>query len=274
MEFNGQSLKSQWSDIDFSSDPDTYIRLTDELRRGDDEKVRDYRHIFDHLSAKPGEIIADIGCGTGGATRALVKSVDQLERVIGIDKSKTMIREASRRLKDPQIPIKYLHADAHSLPIESNTLDACFATGTLEIVNDPQKVIEEMSRVVRPKGRIVVNIPDMDATIIDSTNRETTRKIVHFVADHETNGWFGRQLPRILKEIDFRDIAVFPYAWMIDDFRFLQDSFFRGVTERATAAQVISRDEAKIWVDEMRRRDRTKSFFAGLINFVIAARKP
>jgi ubiquinone/menaquinone biosynthesis C-methylase UbiE len=269
-----QSLKSQWSDIDFSPDPDTYIKLTDELRHGDDENVRDYSHIFDQLSAQPGEIIADIGCGTGGATRALVKSVDQLEKVIGIDKSKTMVREASRRLKDPQLPIKYLHADAHSLPIESNTLDACFATGTLEIVADPQKVFGEMTRVVRPKGRIVVNIPDMEATIIDSTNRETTRKIVHFVADHETNGWFGRQLPRILKEIDFRDIAVYPYAWIIDDFSFLQDSFFRGVTDRATAAHVISSEEAMIWIDEMRGRDHTNRFFASLINFVIAARKP
>jgi hypothetical protein len=120
----------------------------------------------------------------------------------------------------------------------------------------------------------VVNIPDMEATIIDSTNRETTRKIVHFVADHETNGWFGRQLPRILKEIDFRDIAVYPYAWIIDDFSFLQDSFFRGVTDRATAAHVISSEEAMIWIDEMRGRDHTNRFFASLINFVIAARKP
>lgn len=90
MENNVQSLKSQWSDIDFSPYPDTYIKLTDELRRGNDENIDDYDHIFSRLSAQSGETIADIGCGTGGATRALVKSVNQLGKVIGVDKSKTM----------------------------------------------------------------------------------------------------------------------------------------------------------------------------------------
>jgi hypothetical protein len=65
-----------------------------------------------------------------------------------------------------------------------------------------------MARVTRPGGRVVVFDFDWDTLIIDHPAKATTRTIVLSYSDAITNGWIGRQLPRLLKEQRLNVLSV------------------------------------------------------------------
>jgi SAM-dependent methyltransferase len=50
-------------------------------------------------------------------------------------------------------------ADIHHLPMDDNSYDCIFCTGTLEHVRDPWRVIKEIQRVLKPGGIVHVDVP-------------------------------------------------------------------------------------------------------------------
>ncbi|MHB1317027.1 MAG: class I SAM-dependent methyltransferase [Anaerolineae bacterium] len=97
----------------------------------------------------PGERALDVGTGTGNYACAL--AARGLE-VTGIDPSEAMLAVA--RLK-PQ-PVTWLQAAAECLPCEDDSFDLVVSVTALEFVADPRRALQEMFRVLRPGGRLVV----------------------------------------------------------------------------------------------------------------------
>ncbi len=56
--------------------------------------------------------------------------------------------------------------------------DGAFAARLLLHANDPDAIVHEMVRVVRPGGRIVVMDWDFDSVVVDHPERELTRRLV------------------------------------------------------------------------------------------------
>src|SRR5688572_26216385 len=156
------NLKIAWKTIDQSTDPDLFVRFMDTLRGGKDDDPDQYRAVFQLLSVHEGEKVLDVGCGTGGAVRALARQVGNSGVVVGVDYSATMINEALKRSAGLDLPVEYRKADAHSLPFDDNAFDACFSLRSFEILDDPRRALGEMVRVIRSGGRIFINGPDID----------------------------------------------------------------------------------------------------------------
>lgn len=49
-------------------------------------------------------------------------------------------------------------ADSHSLPFEDNSYDLAICTGTLNLCQDPQRVLSELGRVLKPGGIIHLEV--------------------------------------------------------------------------------------------------------------------
>ena len=269
-----QNLKTAWMTIDKSTDPDSFVRFMDTLRGGKDDDPDQYRAVFDLLSVSKGERILDIGCGTGGAVRALAPLVGDSGRVVGVDNSATMIKEAQKRSAGSALPVEYKTADAHSLPFDDNAFDGSFSLRAFEILQDPRQALVEMVRVTRPGGRIFINGPDIDMWAIDATDRDLTRKIVHYICDHETNGLVGRQLPGWCNELGLNEIAVVPLTSVVTDFRLLFDLWLGGLVERAQRAGAITEEEANRWINDLESRYEAGKFFCSQTVFRVIARKP
>jgi SAM-dependent methyltransferase len=90
----------------------------------------------------------EVGCGTGHFTRWLAARIPQ---VVGLDRAPAMLAEARRRSPD----LRLIQADAHALPIRSQTIDLAFFVLTLEFLEDPAGALAEAVRVAR-RGLIVV----------------------------------------------------------------------------------------------------------------------
>ena len=270
-----QSFKAAWSAIDQAEDPDYFVRFMDLTSPGEcPGDPQHYRRIFDLLEVRQGQRQLAVGCGRGGVVQALAKVVGATGRAVGVDISETMLAEARRRAAGVDLPIEYHRADAHHLPFD-DTFDGCCSVGMWEIIDDPRQALLEMVRVAKPGARIVNRAFDWGTIAIDTTDRIVTRKLLDYYCDQETNGWIGRQLPGLYKELGLVDISVVPQVGVITDYTLLRQAFeSMGWIERAQAAGVVSAAEVAAWWADLERRAAAGRFFYAQADFAVAGRKP
>ncbi len=115
---------------------------------------------LEYLAIKEGEIILEIGFGTGYCLEKIAESVGQPGKVYGVDISSGMLDVAIRRFKGTRLESRaeLYCGDAAKLPYEDSTFDAAFVSFTLELFDTPEipKLLEEVRRVLKNDGRIAV----------------------------------------------------------------------------------------------------------------------
>ncbi len=94
--------------------------------------------------------VLDLGAGTGHASRDLKRRYPSAQ-VVALDSSLSMLRESAgqQRFLRRFLPVC---ADAHSLPLRSQSFDLVLSNLVLEWCHDPDAVFAEAARVLRPKG--------------------------------------------------------------------------------------------------------------------------
>ncbi len=118
-------------------------------------KRTDTLHAYTPLSAKT--TLLDLGCGSGEQMKELAT---QCRMTYGIDYSKQMIDLAKKELSTVS-PKKYklIVADAAKIPLGDASVDTIIAMGLLDYVASPAAVVAECRRVLRPRGVLVVSMP-------------------------------------------------------------------------------------------------------------------
>ena len=111
-----------------------------------------HAEVFQHVAAflgdrAPVERALDVGCGTGQSTRAIARVA---RRVVGLDTSAFMIREARARIDHPLVVAK-----AEALPVEEETVDLVVASAAFHWFDQP-RFLDEARRVARPGAWLVV----------------------------------------------------------------------------------------------------------------------
>jgi SAM-dependent methyltransferase len=103
--------------------------------------------LLEFLEAKSGELILDLGCGTGHLTSQIATTG---AKVVGVDRSPEMIRQAWE--KYPALRFEVMDARQISFPEQ---FDAVFSNATLHWINEPAQVIAGIAKTLRPGGRFV-----------------------------------------------------------------------------------------------------------------------
>ena len=122
-------------------------------RLGEITEALEDRLLLDLAGAVTGRHVLDVGCGDG--TLALTLSRGGAV-VTGVDASPAMIQAATDRVKSHGAEILLCVGQAERLPIASNSFDLVIAKTVLCFIGDPAPVFEEMVRVLRPGGRLVI----------------------------------------------------------------------------------------------------------------------
>ena len=97
-------------------------------------------------------VIGDLGTGTGVVSAALAPFV---RRVVAVDNSAAMLQAARRRLQSAS-NVEFRRGDLEALPIDDGMLDAATLMLVLPYIAQPDRVLEEAARVLKPGGRLIV----------------------------------------------------------------------------------------------------------------------
>jgi SAM-dependent methyltransferase len=115
------------------------------------------RNFLEWLGVPPGAAWIDVGCGTGALSHSILAHRSP-RMLVGIDRS--FAYAAAARARSPANWETLTVADAQSLPIGTAHFDVAVSGLVLNFVPDPARMIAEMSRVLRPKGRLAVYVWD------------------------------------------------------------------------------------------------------------------
>ena len=135
------------------------------------------RYIAAFVGDAAGRVVLDLCCGRG----RLGQLISDGTRVIGIDVSSVAIEKAraDHRGRDN---LRFEVMDAHCLQFPDQAFDDVLFVDSIEHVREPQRVLEQAARVLRPGGRLLVSVANRD-----SVNQILTRKLgyAEFVTNYQ-----------------------------------------------------------------------------------------
>ena len=139
-----------------------------------------------------GDRALDVCTGTGDLAFALADRVTPSGEVVGVDFAERMLDRA--RAKAEHRPgVRFEAADALDLPFADDAFDAATVAFGIRNVDDLDRGLAEMARVVRPGGRVV---------ILEITTPQRMRRFYEL--------WFDRVVPRLGRVLG-RDGAAYAY---------------------------------------------------------------
>ena len=121
------------------------------------------RHMINAVGVQPGELILEVGCGSGVLDRWLARHTIHRSRIIGVDVNRYLLREATAlaRKEDLSDFVTFREGDAEALPLPDNHVDIALSFTVLEEGN-ADRMLAELVRVTKPGGRLAVMVRALD----------------------------------------------------------------------------------------------------------------
>jgi trans-aconitate methyltransferase len=111
------------------------------------------RRVLDRLPLDGNERVLDIGCGSGRLTAEIADRVPA-GRVVGLDRSQSMVEKAASWLRERSPQTTVVLGDAAALPFR-RTFDAVFSGATFHWIHDHAALFRSIITALRPGGRLI-----------------------------------------------------------------------------------------------------------------------
>jgi ubiquinone/menaquinone biosynthesis C-methylase UbiE len=158
------------------------------------------------LSLSPGNLLIDVGGGTGRVAKALLRMV---RGVLIVDTSKGMLRRAADK------GLATVCAPAEFLPLPSGIIDRIIMMDAFHHVIDQRQTARELWRVLAPGGRILIVEPDIHKFSIKllAIGEKLLLMRSHFLDSEEVSSLFtdpDAKISVLLNELNFFLVAEKP----------------------------------------------------------------
>jgi ubiquinone/menaquinone biosynthesis C-methylase UbiE len=115
------------------------------------------RPVLDRIGICPGERVLELGPGPGAFTVGAAKRAGTEGHLIAVDIQPEMIAQVERRVGEARLINVETHVgSAHSLPLESESVDRAFLITVLPEIPDRNRALGELYRVLRPVGTLSI----------------------------------------------------------------------------------------------------------------------
>ena len=136
------------------SDPTAYMKSLEDPKRDEYQKPHE---VMQALNIKPGEVIADIGAGTGYFTFRLAHVVGNQGKVYAVDVSPDMVRHVNRRIRDNKTTnVVSVLADPDDPLLADRSVNHFFVCDVWHHVENQTKYLALMKKMLKPGGEIVM----------------------------------------------------------------------------------------------------------------------
>ncbi len=154
-----EHVSSDWWRRIFNS---TYLKTDADVVEDQDITRKEVDLFHTILGVNPDDKILDLCCGQGRHSMELART--GLKNVEGLDRSHYLIQRAKAQAKKENLNIKFREGDARKLPYYADNFDAVMILGNsfgyFETVNDDLRVLKEVARILKPWGKLLIDVTD------------------------------------------------------------------------------------------------------------------
>lgn len=217
-------------------------------------------NVMDAADLQPGEVVLEVGCGTGVLDRWLARRTQGQNRIVGVDINPFLLQEALALVRQEELEavVEFREGRAEELPLPDRSVDVSLSSTVIQRV-DAARMLAEMVRVTRTGGRVAVvgHAHDIPLWINLPLRADLKARI-------EAPGWGGisihpggcneASLYQHMHAAGLTRIRKFPQFAAFDDAARLQ-------TLQATILPTLSPDEADEWRAAVARAEAEGTFF-------------
>lgn len=169
---------------------------------------------------RSGMRLLDCGCGGGSITLGLAKVVSPGE-VVGIDIGEASLEHAKALAVEEGVSnIRFEIGSVYELPFPDESFDAVFSHMVLEHLNEPQRALLEMRRVLKPGGFVGIRDVDHGSQIIGPSPYSALVEDLLEIYRRlwQRNGgdpYIGRRLKPMLRGVGFAVVQASASTWVL-----------------------------------------------------------
>jgi len=224
------------------------------------------------LAPRDGERALDIGCGPGLTTEGLARAVGASGSVLGIDIAQPMLAIAARRCAHlPQV--RFDRCDVNSLSVPDGSVDVALASQVYEYVDDIDRALVELARVIRPGGRAVLVDTDWESAVWASSDEDRMRRVLDTWNEHIPHPQLPRSLKRRMEVAGFSDVqvAIVPLLNLSYDPATYSVGMMSLIGNFATGRNGLSAADIAAWREDARHMGDREAYFFSLNRYVFMA---
>jgi len=269
-----QSLATGFREVDRSGDTDACHRCLD-LITGipffHDIKEETFRII---ARTNPGRVL-DAGCGAGTDLATLASRLPPCCNFTGIDASESLLALATGRTMPFRDRVSLVKGDLIQIPVRDEQFDACRIDRVLQHLHEPEGVIRELVRVIKPGGVLIAFDNDWNTLSLSLDNQGTAGRIRRTWLESFASGRIGRDLPGIFRESGLVDIHTEPRTLTLTDLPVAEQVFdLPHLLDRMEQAGILTPGGVLgVW-DELHCRADEGRFTSGYTGFIVWGMKP
>jgi len=130
-----------------------FFSAFDAIREAEDCEPYVYSDMIHGYSASQGKRVLDVGCGNG---YVLSRYARKGANVTGVDLTEKAIELSRRRFELEDLSGDFEQIDGVHLPFPDNEFDIVCSMGVLHHIPDPGPTVDEIYRVLKPDGKIII----------------------------------------------------------------------------------------------------------------------
>jgi ubiquinone/menaquinone biosynthesis C-methylase UbiE len=126
------------------------MKLMDVLARHSDKN-------FTSLGLSSGNIVVDYGCGPARYILNASKTVGDSGKVYAVDIHPMAIKKVKNKINKHKLKnVKPILANGYHSGITDKTIDVVYALDMFHMITNPDEVLKEFARIIKPNGRIII----------------------------------------------------------------------------------------------------------------------
>lgn len=155
-------------------------------------------------SLKEGDIVLDLGAGTGFDCFLAANKVGKKGKIIGVDMTPEMVEKARENAeKSGADNVEFRLGEIENLPVADNSIDAVFSNCVINLSPDKRRVFDEAYRVLKPGGRLIIS----DIVLLNELPEEMKNSIEAYVGC-VAGAVLKNKYLKAIKEAGFQDVKI------------------------------------------------------------------